>query len=656
MSLKLKITLLVVVFLVAGVFTVTITNLLVVRGKILTYAEGEMLQKVEKESLKLDNWFKERLITLQSIASNLENLLIFFDTNMIDMSLRSYVEDLQKLGFTGQILMSLDGKTFVLGIKPEQDLSKERFFRESSNGNIFIQDNVVFKEDRGLIFAVPVMSYSQEIIGVYAAFLPQKQIDQIIQNVRHGEKGYAFLTNAEAVVVSHPDENLKGKKISQVDENLKVIEEKILKRETSVLDYTFQGEKKMAAIANIPSVNWSIALTILRKEIEAVFRSTILMNVSIAATVAIVAAFVAVLFGRSIAKPIVELSNVAKKIAEGDLTQSIEVKRTSGEMVRLSDAFSALTNSLKNSIMNIKKMEENLKTLREQTQNESSLAKSVSDEAKALSENVNKAIDAITHMVQQVSVGSREIASGAEQTSKNALLLSESSKVLKESSADVEKAVNKLIHTVEELNKQQSSISESIQRLAEFTGKIEEVIGTIYSIAEQTNLLALNAAIEAARAGEAGRGFAVVAEEVRKLAEQSRVSTRQIGDFLVSIKAHAQNMLQQQEQITKRMNESAQAINESISALSEMIKNIEKVASMSGELAAISEEQSGAVEEINASMERIVKDIGQVSSTVENLSESVSKQSDRIESLSKIFEQLSSVFGELESALAKYRI
>lgn len=655
MSLKLKITLLVVVFLVAGVFTATVTNLLVVRGKILTYAEGEMLQKVEKESLKLDNWFKERLITLQSIASNLENLLIFFDTSMIDMSLRSYAEDLQKLGFTGQILMSLDGKTFVLGMKPERDLSKEKFFRESSSGKIFIQDNVVFKEDRGLVFAVPVTSYSQEIVGVYAAFLPQKQVDQLIQNVRHGEKGYAFLTNMEAVLVSHPDENLKGKKISQVDENLKVVEEKILKRETNVLDYTFQGEKKMAAVANIPSVNWSIALTIPRKEIEAVFRSTILMNVSIAVIVAIVAAFVATLFGRSIAKPIVELSNVAEKISEGDLTQSIEVKRTSGEMVRLSNAFLALTNSLKDSIMSIKKMEENLKTLKEQTENEASLAKSTSDEAKALSENVNKAIEAITRMVHQVSVGSREIASGAEQTSKNASLLSESSKILKESSADVEKAVNKLIHTVEELNEQQSSINESIQRLAEFTGKIEEVIGTIYSIAEQTNLLALNAAIEAARAGEAGRGFAVVAEEVRKLAEQSRTATRQIGDFLVSIKAHAQNMLQQQEQITKRTNESAQAINESVSALSEMIKNIEKVASMSGELAAISEEQSGAVEEINAAMERIVKDVGQVSSTVENLSESVSKQSDRIESLSKIFEQLSNVFGELESALAKYR-
>ena len=62
------------------------------------------------------------------------------------------------------------------------------------------------------------------------------------------------------------------------------------------------------------------------------------------------------------------------------------------------------------------------------------------------------------------------------------------------------------------------------------TNQIGEILDTISSIAEQTNLLALNAAIEGARAGEAGKGFAVVADEIRKLAEETKTATVNVGE------------------------------------------------------------------------------------------------------------------------------
>jgi methyl-accepting chemotaxis protein len=656
MSLKVKVALLVVVFLIVGVSTVTITNLLAMRGRLLAYAEGEMLQKVEKEAVKLDNWFRERLITLQGIAPNLESLFLFFDVNMIDMSLRSYAEDLKKLGFTGQILMSPDGKTFALGVQPEKDLSKERFFQEALNGKIFVQDNVVFKGTKGLLFSVPIMSYSQEIAGVYAAFLPQQNIDELVLNVKHGQRGYAFLTNGDAVVISHPDVNVTGKRLSQVDQSLKIVEEKIMKREVGVVNYTFQSEKKMAAVATVPSLGWSIALTIPRKEIEAVFRETIVMSLSVAAVVAVVAAIVAVLFGRSVTKPITMLSAVSQKIAEGDLSQMIEFKKSSGEISLLSSAFSTLTNSLKDSIVNVKKIQEKMNSLSEQIQKDADSARDASREAKSISEEVNRIIANEGQLVHQVNMGVREVSSGSEQTSKSALLLSENSEKMRKSSKAAQQAVKKLVDSVAAMTRQQQSVSESIQELAEFTGKIEEVITTIYSVAEQTNLLALNAAIEAARAGEAGRGFAVVAEEIRKLAEQSRVSTKKIGDFLVGIKSHAQLMLEQEEEIAKRNEESSRAINESLKTLEGMMEDIEKVASMSNDLAAISQQQTAAVEEINAAIERIAKEIDKVSSSIERLTLGVMGQAERVEGLSKNLQEVMKIFEDLTSMFAKYRV
>src|SRR6202020_3378697 len=100
-----------------------------------------------------------------------------------------------------------------------------------------------------------------------------------------------------------------------------------------------------------------------------------------------------------------------------------------------------------------------------------------------------------------------------------------------------------------------TSSGEIIGALGQRADDIGKIIEVIDDLAEQTNLLALNAAIEAARAGEHGLGFAVVAEEVRKLAEKSTQSTKEISELIQGIQKEAREAVDNMEKSTTMVQE-----------------------------------------------------------------------------------------------------
>ena len=259
--------------------------------------------------------------------------------------------------------------------------------------------------------------------------------------------------------------------------------------------------------------------------------------------IAIVTLSFGLLFARSISKPITEVADFSKILAQGDLTQKIKYDERADEIGVLYKSFSDMTAFLKNIILNITGLTQTLSASAE--------------EMASSSEEVNASSEEISSISQQMSKGAQEQSRQISDSLNH-------SKYLREN----------------------------------FEGKVGEINTAavlIESIASQVNMLALNASIEAARAGEYGRGFAVVADNIRKLADDSKLSVFKVQSTITDLR---------------------DSLSMSINIIT---SSIEKVASVAEETASGAEETSAATEEQAATMEELTASAQELSNVATKL-------------------------------------
>lgn len=159
-------------------------------------------------------------------------------------------------------------------------------------------------------------------------------------------------------------------------------------------------------------------------------------------------------------------------------------------------------------------------------------------------------------------------------------------------------ATSKVAATVQLSSKTISDLGASIQNIG-------AIANTIKEIAEQTNLLALNAAIEAARAGEQGRGFAVVADEVRKLAERTASSTKDIALTIGKINTISESAVLSMQSAVNEVETGISLIRKNGDGLKDIMNAAVSVAGRINHIVSAAKEQSVAGHEIASSLEGI---------------------------------------------------
>ncbi len=349
---------------------------------------------------------------------------------------------------------------------------------------------------------------------------------------------------------------------------------------------------------------------------------------------------IAFMIVKRITVPLADAVDFAKKMSEGDLTQTLDIDQK--------DEIGILAGALNEMGKNLRKMFEDISMGVDTLSSSSTELSAISMQMSAGFEQTSSKSGTVATAAEEMTTNMTSVSAAIEQASNNLSMVATASEEMTATIGEISQNSEKARGITGEAVVQAKSASDGVNKLGKAADEIGNVTETITEISEQTNLLALNATIEAARAGEAGKGFAVVANEIKDLAKQTATATIEIKEKIGSIQESTTGTVTEIEQISKVIND----VNEIVSTIATAV---EEQSVTSKEIAENVAQASQGIQEVTENVAQsstvsgeISRDISEVNQASGEMSNSSSQVNMSAEELSKLSENLKGMVDRFE--------
>lgn len=505
--------------------------------------------------------------------------------------------------------------------------------------------------------SVPVYDQKKQFLAVITGDFNLARLQKLVEETKVGRTGWAFMVDAKGNYLALPDKSKVMKVSMDKDPNpsISALAPTLLSQPNGQSTITDDNGINRIYYQKIPETGWTIALVMPEKELLEPVKKLVI-SLAIGGLIALVImVLVIIVFSRYLINQIRKAKVMAGRIAEGDLTQHMEVK-TSDELGQMGHSFN--------------EMMQRLRTMLGSISMHTHTVASMSEQLSASAEETSRATEQIADSIQQVASSADEQSHMNDTSKKTVTDIAKRLVSIVDGVKKVNDSTEKTAETAEKGNRAVGEVTEQMKLIHrnmeqssmivdELSGKslqIGEMITLITSLSSQTNLLALNASIEAARAGEHGKGFAVVATEVRKLAEQSATAADRIRSLIGDIQSEINSAVDS-------MNKGTQAVNDgtlmSESAKAAFLAILQAVEDVFGHVKEVSQ-SAVFVQSDSKHMVEVVEQICAISSksleSTHSIAAAAEQQLASMEEVSAASQSLSKMADELQEVVKVFKV